>query len=1350
MSRDDQQQIEQGTRLAASGTTAGVKLTARLGKSAGKALLSRRGRILLLIFLVALIIIAVLVQGVPGSSFRRVYRQTAVGEDYDYNNPETDDEAYQSIYDPEVAVEDTMTLVDIIHNAKQKDLSSINDAVAHEIRAKAGQEQYTYAAGDVDIDLSIQMAKKETAESGKYAYVAGATAASSSSSSSEITILMVDDDDANQRVVRRLEKQGAKVKTVKSMKGVDIDKYDALVIPGGNNVDPSYYGEKSKGKPITTDTDIKKDKAQGDAVKAFAKEGKPILGICRGCQLMNAALGGTIDQGTGDYHKKWHKIKIDSSSLFYPSFGKKLNCWHYHKQQVKKLAPGFKATMWSTDKNGTNGKPIIEAIEHESKPWYGLQWHCDVKAAGEDGDKAFAAFIDAVKKNKGVSTQVAGVSGAANTKYKVNNPAIQRAVDWAIAIANDDSFCYGLKDKNGGYASRCGCYFCGTNDKKVKMSGGDKRYYKTYVCMTFVHAAYAHGAGDPAMLKDCKRGTRCISAYRKSLKSGANQYGCWAPVGYTRNLKASDLQPGDVLIWPGVHMAMYLDNTHIVDAGGYGNGWGAETIAVRKQSWKGASYVIRYTGQGGPTGTTAAARKEYKKITTLKTLDPSTGKKVNVSPVAGNNFQSFAYAGKDIYLQSVPTGETGRNGYIYKCGANGKISSTSENLSIGHGNGLAYCTKDSTLYSVTVNGIGNNKKTSKIDPKALKITGTKSLKHGTSSIAYDRTTDRFITSSGAANGSGKSPGYLYVYDSDLKTPAGAESIKKLRWKTPGDIAAYGGVIYVTVFSNKSNHIDMYSEDTGGYLGSYDAPYDEIEGVDFDENGQMVLLFNASQDYLQFTGIKAETNSSGESAGSIGSGAAVTKLDMDILSAYNISVSNTSMYLDKEKIDSGSEDGWLDDKAYTDVTGKKLKLYWFGKNRGMVNYERDLDSKVDALIKGDAKKDGSKHFFKITIGTNTESVQSTDEEGNIVEKKIVPVTIKEAEADTVMESMFGLKPDDYYANTTGLRKEKEEKKKDTEDKKKTEVKGTANNLEATYSLSDNVGRLLFGELVEIQNPYFDEQADMAIGAVAIGAKEQQAILDYINKKFPPGKADPYRNGWAHKCLGWCANVYNGAGIALCAKGTGACCASAHREAYAIKKGNIPPGALIYNSPSVYKSGVTCGSCGRNAGHIAIYLGNGKIAGSQPPYIITLEQWNKTYGYGGWSFGGNSFTDKAASAAASSGTSSAVSGDKIKSGSGSKKDFQAYARSLLKDYGWSDSEFEPLKKLWNKESGWNPSAHNPSGAHGIPQALPAKKMAKAGADYYTNGYTQIRWGLQYIKDRYGSPSAAWNFSQKNNWY
>ena len=83
--------------------------------------------------------------------------------------------------------------------------------------------------------------------------------------------------------------------------------------------------------------------------------------------------------------------------------------------------------------------------------------------------------------------------------------------------------------------------------------------------------------------------------------------------------------------------------------------------------------------------------------------------------------------------------------------------------------------------------------------------------------------------------------------------------------------------------------------------------------------------------------------------------------------------------------------------------------------------------------------------------------------------------------------------------------------------------------------------------------------------------------------------------------------------------------------------------------------------------------------------------------------------------------------------------------------SEYDFECLVKLWNRESGWNPNSHNSSsGAHGIPQSLPASKMASEGADYYTNGYTQIRWGLKYIKGRYGSPSAAWAHSQRTGWY
>ena len=103
------------------------------------------------------------------------------------------------------------------------------------------------------------------------------------------------------------------------------------------------------------------------------------------------------------------------------------------------------------------------------------------------------------------------------------------------------------------------------------------------------------------------------------------------------------------------------------------------------------------------------------------------------------------------------------------------------------------------------------------------------------------------------------------------------------------------------------------------------------------------------------------------------------------------------------------------------------------------------------------------------------------------------------------------------------------------------------------------------------------------------------------------------------------------------------------------------------------------------------------------------------------------------------------------SGTKGEYQRYALSLMDDYGWEDSEIEPLINLWNKESGWNPSAHNgSSGAHGIPQALPASKMASEGSDYYTNGETQIRWGLNYIKGRYGSPSAAWSHFCSRHWY
>ena len=101
--------------------------------------------------------------------------------------------------------------------------------------------------------------------------------------------------------------------------------------------------------------------------------------------------------------------------------------------------------------------------------------------------------------------------------------------------------------------------------------------------------------------------------------------------------------------------------------------------------------------------------------------------------------------------------------------------------------------------------------------------------------------------------------------------------------------------------------------------------------------------------------------------------------------------------------------------------------------------------------------------------------------------------------------------------------------------------------------------------------------------------------------------------------------------------------------------------------------------------------------------------------------------------------------------SDEDPRLIAQALLADYGWSTDQFGCLDSLWTRESNWRVDADNPSSsAYGIPQALPGSKMSSAGSDWATNPVTQIRWGLGYIADRYGSPCGAWAASQSKGWY
>ncbi|MFI6595486.1 transglycosylase SLT domain-containing protein [Nonomuraea sp. NPDC050536] len=93
----------------------------------------------------------------------------------------------------------------------------------------------------------------------------------------------------------------------------------------------------------------------------------------------------------------------------------------------------------------------------------------------------------------------------------------------------------------------------------------------------------------------------------------------------------------------------------------------------------------------------------------------------------------------------------------------------------------------------------------------------------------------------------------------------------------------------------------------------------------------------------------------------------------------------------------------------------------------------------------------------------------------------------------------------------------------------------------------------------------------------------------------------------------------------------------------------------------------------------------------------------------------------------------------------------ALGLVVQRAWSYHEFRCLDSLWTRESGWNHQAYNSSsGAYGIPQALPGGKMRGAGRDWRQNPATQIRWGLKYIKGRYGKPCGAWGHFRSHNWY
>lgn len=98
--------------------------------------------------------------------------------------------------------------------------------------------------------------------------------------------------------------------------------------------------------------------------------------------------------------------------------------------------------------------------------------------------------------------------------------------------------------------------------------------------------------------------------------------------------------------------------------------------------------------------------------------------------------------------------------------------------------------------------------------------------------------------------------------------------------------------------------------------------------------------------------------------------------------------------------------------------------------------------------------------------------------------------------------------------------------------------------------------------------------------------------------------------------------------------------------------------------------------------------------------------------------------------------------------SSKGNRALGQRMAAEVGWTGSQWACLEALWTRESNWRTTADNPnSSAYGIPQALPGSKM---GPGWQTDPVVQIRWGLSYLRARYGDPCGGWSHFQRHGWY
>lgn len=167
----------------------------------------------------------------------------------------------------------------------------------------------------------------------------------------------------------------------------NVNDYDGLVMPGGVDISPSLYGQKNKA---SKNVNKSLDKLQYKLLDKFVKAKKPVLGLCRGMQLINVYFGGTLKQDIKGHRGVTHTTTITSNSWIYQVYKKKsmkVNSWHH--QSVQQLGKNLVVTQRAKKGN------VIEALEHKTLPIYGVQYHPEIMS---NGKTLFQAFLKICRK----------------------------------------------------------------------------------------------------------------------------------------------------------------------------------------------------------------------------------------------------------------------------------------------------------------------------------------------------------------------------------------------------------------------------------------------------------------------------------------------------------------------------------------------------------------------------------------------------------------------------------------------------------------------------------------------------------------------------------------------------------------------------------------------------------------------------------------------------------------------------------------------------------------------------------------------------------------------------------------